>query len=177
MNIKELFHYWHVEVIGREKKFSFLRLYIRMRNKPGLKFVFWWRLACYLYHKGYKRLAFRIHNRLKEKYSCDIMLGTKIGEGLSIAHHVGIVISKRVIAGNNMKLTQNCVIGNSGRGTDGNIIIGDNFYMGSNSCIIADQLIIGDNVTLGAMSFINKNVPDNATVYTKKDNIVIIKKK
>lgn len=175
MDIKTLLHYWHVEIIGINKNFSFLRLFTRMRNKPGLKFIFWWRLANYLYQNGYKRLAFRIHNKLKARFSCDIMPGAQIGEGLSIAHHVGIVISKRVIAGKNMKLTQNCVIGNSGRGMEGNIIIGDDFFMGSNSCIISDNLTIGNNVTLGAMSFINKNIPDNVTVYTKKENSIITK--
>lgn len=172
-SIKDLFNFWHVEIIGENKKFSFLRMYSRIRNKPALRFLFWWRLANHLYIKGYKKIAYRIHSKLKRDYSCDIMLGATIGPGMTIAHHVGVVITKRVVAGKNMKLTQNCVIGSVGK-KEGKIIIGDNFYMGSNSCIIADELHIGDNVTLGAMSFINKNIPDNCTVYTEKKNNVII---
>jgi len=72
------------------------------------------------------------------------------------------------VAGRNMRLTQNSVIGNSGKGKDGSIQIGDNFFLGSNSCVIADNLVIGNNVTVGAMSFINKDIPDNSTVYTRK---------
>ncbi|ELY3759136.1 serine acetyltransferase [Cronobacter universalis] len=72
-----------------------------------------------------------------------------------------------------MKLTQNCVIGNSGKGGAGKIIIGDNFYLGSNSCVIGDALSIGDNVTVGAMSFINKDIPDNCQVYTRKSNEIV----
>lgn len=165
----ELIKYWHVEVIGVEKKPTYIRLFSRMRNKPNLKFVFWWRLANHLYLTGWKKIAYRIHNNIKSKYSCDIMLGAQIAPGLTIAHHVGIVVSKRVIAGHNMKLTQNCVIGCSGKGLPGKIIIGDNFVLGSNSCVIGDSMVIGDNVTVGAMSFVNKDIPDNHTVFNKKE--------
>lgn len=103
------------------------------------------------------------------------MLGAEIGEGLTIAHHVGVVITKRVVIGKDMKLTQNCVIGRTGKEEKSKIIIGDNFYMGSNSCIIGDNLSIGNNVTVGAMSFINKDIPDNCTVYTEKTNKIIQK--
>ncbi|QGF29578.1 serine acetyltransferase (plasmid) [Pantoea eucalypti] len=168
MKYAQLKRFWHVEVIGIEKKFSWFRLATRLRNKPGLKFIFWWRLASFLYENGYRRIAYRIHSRIKGRFACDIMLGAKIGEGLSIAHHVGVVVTKRVVAGRNMRLTQNSVIGNSGKGKDGSILIGDNFFLGSNSCVIADNLVIGNNVTVGAMSFINKDIPDNSTVYTRK---------
>lgn len=174
-NTRELVSFWHEEVIGKDKKFSFFRLYARMRNKPGLKFVFWWRLANHLYCNGHKRLAYKIHARLKKDFSCDIMLGARIGAGLTIAHHVGVVITKRAVIGKNLKLTQNCVIGSVGKDDAGKIIIGDNFFMGSNSCVIADSLHIGNNVSLGAMSFLNKDVPDNCTVYTEKKNTSIKK--
>ena len=165
---KQLLRYWHVEVIGLNKSFSYLRLFTRMKNKPGLKYVFWWRLANHLYANGYKSTANFIHSRIKKKFGCDVMLGATIDEGLTIAHHVGVVVTKRVVAGKNMKLTQNCVIGNSGRGEEGKIIIGDDFYLGSNSCVIGDALIIGHNVTVGAMSFVNKDIADNRTVYTSQ---------
>jgi len=174
-SLQQLLRYWHVEVIGLNKPFSFRRLYTRMKNKPGLKYVFWWRLANHLYFNGYKRMAYRIHNRIKKNFGCDIMLGATIGEGLTIAHHVGVVVTKRVVAGKNMKLTQNCVIGSVGKNEQGKIIIGDNFFLGSNSCVIGDALHIGNNVTVGAMSFVNKDVADNCTLYTEKSTRLIEK--
>lgn len=168
MSYKQLLRFWHVEVIGLNKSFSYIRLFTRLKNKPGLKYVFWWRLANHLHNNGYKKTAFLIHGRIKKNFSCDIMLGACIGEGLSIAHHVGVVVTKRVIAGRNMKLTQNCVIGNAAKGQDGKIIIGDNFFLGSNSCVIGDALVIGDNVVVGAMTFVNKDIPDNYRVVTEK---------
>lgn len=173
MKFSQLKRFWHVEVIGLDKKFSVLRLMSRLRNKPGLKYVFWWRLASYLYENGHRRMAYRVHSRIKSQFACDIMLGANIGEGLTIAHHVGVVVSKRVVAGRNMKLTQNSVIGNSGKGEPGKIEIGNNFFLGSNSCVIGDTLKIGDNVTVGAMSFVNKNLPDNCRVYTRKTTEIV----
>lgn len=173
MTFSDLKRFWHVEVIGEKKKFTWLRLAAHLRNKPGAKFVFWWRLASYLYERGHKQLARRIHSGLKSKFGCDIMLGAQIGEGLKIAHHIGVVVTKRVVAGRNMQLTQNSVIGASGRGGDGKIRIGDNFYLGTNSCVIGDSLEIGDNVTVGAMSFVNKNLPSDCRVFTKKTNEVV----
>lgn len=64
-------------------------------------------------------MAYRIHLRIKARFACYIMLGAKIGEGLSIAHHIGAVVTKRVVAGRNMKLTQNSLIGNCAKGKDG----------------------------------------------------------
>ncbi len=52
------------------------------------------------------------------------------------------------------------------------IIIGDNVALGANSCIIGDNLSIGSNVVIGAMSFISKDIPDNCTYYTKKENVI-----
>lgn len=172
---KQLLTYWHVEVIGLNKPFSYVRLYTRLKNKPGLKYVFWWRFANHLFARGHKKTAYRIHNRIKKNFGCDIMLGATIGEGLTIAHHVGVVVTKRVIAGKNMKLTQNCVIGSVGKNDDGKILIGDNFYLGSNSCVIGDDITIGNNATVGAMSFVNKDIGDNCTVYSEKTTKLIEK--
>lgn len=174
MKFSQLKRYWHVEIIGLDKNFTLLRLMTRLRNKPGLKYVFWWRLASYLYENGHRRMAYRIHSRIKGKFACDIMLGATIAEGLTIAHHVGVVVTKRVVVGKNMKLTQNSVIGSSGKGKPGKIIIGDNLFLGTNSCIIGDDLKIGDNVTIGAMSFVNKDLPDNCLVITRKTTDIVI---
>ncbi|WP_338030655.1 serine acetyltransferase [Erwinia endophytica] len=40
---------------------------------------------------------------------------------------------------------------------------------------MSENIKIGNNVTIGAMSFINKNIPDNCTVFTEKINRTIVK--
>jgi serine acetyltransferase len=69
-------------------------------------------------------------------------------------------------------LRQNVTIGARNDTDEGYTVIGDNAEFGANSCIIGD-ITIGNNVTIGAMSLINKNVPDNHTVYNSKDMIVV----
>ncbi|BEB84437.1 TPA: DapH/DapD/GlmU-related protein [Escherichia coli] len=87
-----------------------------------------------------------------------------------IGHYSGIVITRYATIGRNFNIRQNTTIGlknsNSNR-----VTIGDNVNIGANSCIISDNITIGDNVKIGAFTFVNKDIPSNATYYTKKINI------
>ena len=103
------------------------------------------------------------------------MLGAQIQLGLTIPHFTGgIVISDKCIIGKNFKIRQNSTIGIHHSGQTGYIVIGDNVTLGASCCIIGENINIGNNVVVGAMSFINKNIPDNCTCYTKKTNEIII---
>ncbi|EEC9965547.1 serine acetyltransferase, partial [Escherichia coli] len=53
--------------------------------------------------------------------------------------------------------------------------IGSNVDIGANCCIIGLSRKIGDNVKIGAMSFINKDIPSNCTYITKKSGVVLYK--
>ena len=54
------------------------------------------------------------------------------------------------------------------------ISIGNNVDIGANTCLIAKgKVFIGDNVIIGAMSFVNKDIPSNSTYITKKTNSII----
>ncbi|EAT0151581.1 serine acetyltransferase, partial [Salmonella enterica] len=55
------------------------------------------------------------------------------------------------------------------------IRIGNNVNIGANCCIIGLSRKIGDNATIGAMSFINKDIPSNCTYITKKTGVVLHK--
>ena len=77
----------------------------------------------------------------------DIHYKANIKGGLKILHNsVGIVISGQTIAGNNLTLTGGNVIGAKGKG---DIIIGDNCYLGANATIIG-PLELGNNISIGA---------------------------
>ncbi len=158
----------HVEIIGIERAFSWRRVIHRVLCCPDRRFMFWWRIANYLYHSESKikcKLARRIEFKIRLKYGPEIGLGAKIGEGFGIPHAAGIVVSDRCIIGKNFRIRQNTTIGVKRGDTTGHIKIGNNVNVGCNSCIISDNLTIGNNVTIGAMSFVNKDIPDNA-VYT-----------
>lgn len=182
MNKEFLKECLRVEVIGgKDKKFSWGRTLRHAWRQPKRRFLFWWRVASYLFEtkgKKGKRLATLINRRLIHKYNTEIGLGAKIMPGLCVAHHNGIVISCYCEIGTNFLIRQNTTIGIKVFGKKDNeykISIGNNVSIGANSCIISDNIIIGNNVDIGAMSFINKDIPDNSVCYTKKESHFVIR--
>ena len=177
LSLKE---YYHIEILGgREKKFRWLKVFKRARRSKRCNFIFWYRMAYVLYRKDSKlckSLSNTIALKLMKRYSVEIMLGAEIGEGLTIPHNVGIVIAKSAIIGKNFTILQNTSIGVDNK-NKGPINIGDNVYVGAGTCIIASGITIGNNVTIGAMSFVNKDIPDNVTYITRKENRIIEKVK
>lgn len=169
------------EVMMSDRPFSWLKVLHKAVKCPERRYLFWWRIAAYLYQTGRpysRKLAKRINRKITLKYGTEIQLGARIGAGMTISHHYGIVINGSTRIGENFKIRQNTTIGIPGnpaksRGDLTTIVIGDNVTVGASSCIIGNDLIIGNNVTIGAMSFINKNIPDNCTVYTEKRNTLV----
>ncbi|WP_409306168.1 DapH/DapD/GlmU-related protein [Pectobacterium sp. B1J-3] len=174
MKIAFLKECFHAEIIGVNNKFSWFSIFKKCRNNRKKKFLFFWRLASFLYFKESRfsqRIAKRINYKLMDRYNTEIELGAIISPGLYIGHHGGIVVTHLVDIGRNFSIRQNTTIGLF-RATTQRIIIGDNVCIGANSCIIGDGIKIGDNVRVGAMTFINKDVRSNCTCYTKKELIV-----
>lgn len=95
------------------------------------------------------------------------MLGTQIDEGLQLGHGHGIVISNLAVIGRNFTVHQNTTIGTDYK-SNAPILIGDDVWIGANSCIIGSNLRIGDGVTIGAMSFVNRDIPSHHVFYTEK---------
>lgn len=163
------------EVMVSDKPFSWLRTLHRACKYYNRRFNFWWRIANHLYKKdsGLLRwLAERIQIKLIRTYGAEIELRAHIAPGLSIRHFCGIVINGYAEIGENFDIRQNTTIGTlvNKKHRTGNIkiTIGDNVFIGANSCIIGDNITIGSNVIIGAMSFINQDIPDNCTVFTEK---------
>ena len=171
--------YYHIEIIGgREKKFSWLKVFKRARRGKRCNFMFWYRMAYVLYRKKgrtCKSLSNTIAIKLMKRYSVDIALAAEIGEGLILMHNVGIAIAGTAKIGKNFQLHQNTTIGTDYK-SDAPIEIGDNVSIGANSCIIGSGITIGNDVTIGAMSFINKDIPSNSTYITIKESRIIEKK-
>ena len=166
---------WH-DILNANKPFTWRRIFLRCWRDPSKRFLLWWRIASYLHSSGNKkkkRLAQKINWMLIRKYNTEIMLGAEIGGGLQIRHFNGLVITSHVIIGQNFRARQNTTIGVKGK-NNGIIRIGNHVEIGANSCIIGDNLEIGDNVMIGAMSFINKDIPSNCIVYTEKKNTIKI---
>lgn len=100
-------------------------------------------------------------------WGVEIKPKTKIGWGMRIFHPTGIIINPGSIIGKNLILRQGITIGNKFNkytGEESNCpIIGDDVEFGAHCTIIGD-IRVGDNVLLGAMSFVDFNVPDSAII-------------
>ncbi|MFX2609533.1 serine acetyltransferase [Enterobacter mori] len=162
------------EVTMSSKKFSWFRVLHKAIKCPNRRFHFWWRIASYWHHSGnkfLKRRAAKLNRNLIFKYGTEIQLGAHIGPGMVISHHHGIVINGSAVIGHSLRIRQNTTIGITGAHVNKEpifIIIGNNVSIGAGSCIIADKIRIGDNVVIGAMSFVNEDIPSNTTVYSEK---------
>ncbi len=164
------------EVIVSPKPFSWLDVLHKALKIPGRRYYFWWRIANYLYKTGgykTKKYAIRLNRKLRNKYGLDIKLGAEIGAGMKISHFVGIVIADSVVIGTNFHITQNVTVGVKDTDRPSKIIIGNDVTIGPNSCIISNNITIGDNVTIGAMSFINDDIPSDSIVYTPRPERIV----
>lgn len=172
MNDKFLKEHLHeclrLEVMKSDKQFSWIRTIHKAIKCPERRFNFWWRIASHLNRNGGKlnsKLARRINVKLQRKYSIDIGLEAWIGKGLKINHGFGIVVRNEFTAGDFLTLRQCTTIGKKKSGkSSGSITIGSNVDIGANVCILGD-INIGDDVVIGAMSFINKDIPEGCTAY------------
>ncbi|MER5108835.1 serine acetyltransferase [Providencia stuartii] len=156
------------------QKFTWNRVIRRACSFPERRFLFWWRIANYLFlSKKSPKLANYISRKLQAKYGCEVGIGARIAHGFSVGHYVGLVIAYESVIGSNFHPRQNTTVGILSSDQKGFIYIGDNVTIGAHSCIIGDDIRIGDNVMIGAMCFVNKDIPDNSIVYTpKEDNII-----
>ena len=94
------------------------------------------------------------------KYGIQISHKLSIDGGFKISHYGTIVIAGKSIIGKNFDIRQGTTIGVTDKGSP---IIGDNVFVGANSCIIG-KIKIGNNVVIGAGSVVVKDVPNNCTV-------------
>lgn len=161
--------FWRIEVV-RKDKFSWHRLFRNKRNRRR-NFLFWWRLASEMNRHGSKRqkeAASKISAKIKGKFACDVALEAEIGPCLHMPHHTGVVISNRARIGAHFTIRQNTTIGGVQGMTDSDYInIGDNVDIGANSCLIG-PITVGNNAIIGAMSFVNKDIPENMIYITTK---------
>ena len=175
-DLTELKKYWEADILKKDFNWiSLIKKYKRTKSN-GKKFLCWWRLLNEMYKKGnnyQKHCAKRINTNLSREFGCDIGLGATIGRRIYMPHCIGIVITKYAIIGDNFHIMQNVTIGQNKGSKNPCILIGNNSKILTGSCVVGEKLRIGDNVTIGAMSFVNKDIPNNCIVYTEKTNKII----
>lgn len=153
--------------------FKFLR-----GNKKGYLFAIFFRISNFFArsNKIIKLIGFPfriIYLFFIQWIMCiDVPDRIKVGPGFNVWHGMGLVIHPDVVIGNNFIVRHTTTIGQK-RVDQSPPIIGDNVDVGAHS-IIVGNIRIGNNVTIGAATFVNKDVPDNCIVY---GNPMVIKQK
>lgn len=89
-----------------------------------------------------------------------VEIGCPVGGGLIVPHWGPIKLNARRI-GRDGYILQNVTVGDDYR--TGQPVIGNNVFIGTGSTVVGD-IRIGDNVVIGAMSFVNEDVPGNTMV-------------
>ena len=121
----------------------------------------WQQTAHKLLLKGIPILPNLISKYIHIRFSSDIHPSTKIGVGTSLGHGgIAVVINKDAEIGNYCIIAQNVTIAKHKGGAPK---LSDCVYVGHGS-IIMGGVKIGRNAFIGALTLVNKDVPENAIV-------------
>ena len=134
----------------------------------SLKYLFFLRICNYLFTTKQKklcRLCWLFLRRYETKFGIEMSYQAEIGPGLAIPHTGGIVVASKAIIGKNCLISQNVTIGATLRGPNKGQcpVIGDNVYLGPGS-IVFGNISIGHNVAVGSNSVVDKDVPENSVI-------------
>lgn len=103
----------------------------------------------------------------------NLVLGykTDIGAFTYINAKHGVVIEDFVQIGSHCSIYSISTIDNK----EGRVVLKKNCKVGSH-CVIMPGIVIGKNAVVGACSFVNKDIPDNAVAFGVPAKVVKIKK-
>lgn len=141
----------------------------------GFKAILRYRIAHWLYVKGYKRIARLISMRVRNRFAIDIHPAAKIGKGFFIDHGVGVVIGETTEIGDECTLYQGVTLGGTGKDCGKRHPTLGNHVMVSSGARVLGPVTIGDHTKIGAGSVVLINVPSHCTVVGVPGRIVKVK--
>lgn len=130
---------------------------------PGVRAVFWHRVAHFFYLHHLKFLARWISQSTRFWTGIEIHPAAKIGKGLFIDHGMGVVIGETAVIGDNCTIYQGVTLG--GTGTEKgkrHPTLGNNVMVGCGAKILG-PFTVGDNSKIAAGAVVLSEVPANST--------------
>ena len=130
----------------------------------GLHALVAYRIAHFFYKIKMFFLARAISQIARFITGIEIHPGATIGKRFFIDHGMGVVIGETAIIGDDVLLYQGVTLGGTGivKGKR-HPTIGNNVVVGGGAKVLGD-IVIGDNSYIGANAVVIKNVPPNSTV-------------
>lgn len=130
----------------------------------GIKAMIRYRIAHWLYAKGWRLLPRIISSRAKTKTGIEIHPGATIGKGMFIDHGCGVVIGETAEIGDNVTIYQGVTLGGTGKDVGKrHPTIGNNVMISAGAKILG-PVVIGDGCKVGAGSVVLKDVPPQCTI-------------
>ena len=138
---------------------------------PGVKAVFFHKLAHFFYVAGFDLIARIISQTIRFFTGIEIHPGAKIGKNLFIDHGMGVVIGETSEIGDNVTIYHAVTLGGSSPSIDSerqrhekrHPTIGNDVVIGSGAQIIG-PVIVGNSARIAANAVVVKDVPENATM-------------
>lgn len=133
-------------------------------NYPGVWALANYRIAHALHVKGFKTLARALMGISQIITNTDIHPACTIGRRVFIDHAFGVVVGETAIVGNDVLIYQGVTLGGVSldRGVKRHPTIGDHTVIGSGAKILGD-ITIGENCRIGSNSVVVKSIPDDST--------------
>jgi serine O-acetyltransferase len=133
-------------------------------NYPGVWAIVNYRIAHALYKKGFTRIARIIMGISQILTGVDLHPGATIGRRVFFDHAVGIVVGETAVIGNDVLIYQGVTLGGVSleKGIKRHPTIKDGVVIGSGAKILGN-ITIGKNCRIGSNSVVIKNVPDEST--------------
>jgi serine O-acetyltransferase len=138
---------------------------------PGVKAIFWYRIARVFYKIKLKLIAEFIMYLVRMFHGIEIHPNAKIGKCLFIDHGLGVVIGETAVIGDYCTMYHGSTLGGTGKEhSKRHPTIGNNVMIGAGAKVLGN-ITIGNNVKIGANAVVTFNVPDNKTVVGKKATV------
>ena len=138
---------------------------------PGVKAIFWYRVARMFYLIKLKLIAEIIMYFVRVIHGIDIHPGAKIGKNLFIDHGMGVVIGETAIIGDDCTMYHGSTLGGTGKEhAKRHPTLKNNVMIGAGAKVLGD-IVIGNNVKIGANAVVTFDVPDNKTVIGQKATV------
>jgi serine O-acetyltransferase len=133
-------------------------------NYPGVWALANYRIAHALHVKGFKTLARALMGISQIITNIDIHPACTIGRRVFLDHAFGVVIGETAVVGNDVLIYQGVTLGGVSldRGVKRHPTIKDFTVIGSGAKILGD-ITIGENCRIGSNSVVVKSIPDDST--------------